>query len=60
MYSASMNNLPLALAEFDRCVVYDSTDDVRLIVAAESGRVITTNLPIPAWAEIALKDLLTR
>ena len=60
MYAASMNNLPAAIAEFDRCVVYDSTDDVRLIVAAESGRVITTNLPIPSWAHTALQDLLTR
>ena len=54
MYAASMNNLPLALAAFDHCSIYDSTRKDTLRMTARNGQIIVAKPPLPAWLRAAL------
>ena len=58
IYSASLNNLPQALRDFDRVTVYDNTelsgDPPRLFEVVE-GRVVFIEADIPQWLERALQ-----
>ena len=57
MYAASMNNLPLAIAAFDYCSIYDSTQEDTLRIELRSGQIVMAKLPLPVWlpADLSLR-----